>query len=160
MRGKHGVSAAARHAIETRDSELAAYQRRVAELTAEVKQLRANATERMRAHSREVKLLKAERDEGLSPMVAVVQRENAALKERLDRAQRDLRELRKKWERAFQRASRHFLDDHPELVGIERVEAAASLLVEGLEGVRINDGVRSQDTEAVTAIQRARGERR
>lgn len=86
-RGKHAVSAHARHEIASRDSEIAIYQKNVARLTAENKRLRARVDEQARHHRAEVRQLKAERDEGLSPMVAVLQREVIAAKEKAQAAE-------------------------------------------------------------------------
>lgn len=78
-RGKHGVSAAARHAVSERDKQIEAYQHNIRKLTAENADLKQKLADQQAAHVRTVQILKAERDEGLSPQVKVLQQRNAEL---------------------------------------------------------------------------------
>lgn len=93
VKGKHAVSAAARHAISERDSEIEMYRKNVARLTGENKKLRDRLDEKDRNHRAETRRLRAERDEGLSPQVAVLQREVVAAKDRAQAAEQRLAHL-------------------------------------------------------------------
>lgn len=183
-RGKHGLSAATRHAIESRDTEISTYKAAVAKLTAENKALRDRLDSQQQTSAREVRRLKAERNEGVSPMLAMVQRENASLKGRLDLAERAIKEFRKNTDRIALRLMAHFESEH----GLTRTESVEKwlnissedgvdrLMVDGKDTAalgarslgnkierlpdgfdRIEDG---PDVEGMVRIQRARGERR
>jgi predicted RNase H-like nuclease (RuvC/YqgF family) len=164
-RGKHTQSAATRRAIGERDQQIESYQHTVKRLTADNKHLRERLEELQRGHSREVRRLKAERDDGLSPTLSVVQRENRELRERADRAERDLRQRRERDERAFLRLVEHMHEAHG-LVREEAVEEAARLLVPDwgdriIASASIAKRPRSaEDVEGFVRIARARGERR
>lgn len=79
-RGKHGDAAAVRHAVQSRDAEIAIYRRAVARLTAEKKALRAQLDEQRQAARAIERELRARLNEGLSPELEVLRRRNAALK--------------------------------------------------------------------------------
>lgn len=163
MRGKHGHSAATRRAIETAETSVATYQRKVAELTAENKALKARALELDQAHRAEVRRLKAERNEGVSPMLGVVQQENARLREQLDAAERTLKEIKALWNKAIQNLRDHFITDHGMLKADSLEETFA--IIDGPDVRRTtilvddNPGL-SGNPDAAMLIQRARGERR
>lgn len=161
MKGKHTHAAATRRAFREAETEIQTYQRRVVELTAENKRLRSEADERTRAHASEVRRLRAERNEGVSPMLGVVQSENARLKDELDHAKREVRQMKERWDNCFRRVADHFREEH-RAKGIEQVEQAAGLMVASLSGTGLVDGALEKShlpDEAKAQIQRARGER-
>lgn len=74
-RGKKGIAAARRHGAEAVAATEETYQRRVAKLTAENKALKQRLTDQQSAHSREMKRIRVERDQGLSPEISVMREE-------------------------------------------------------------------------------------
>lgn len=92
-RGKYAQSAATRRALGERDSEIEMYRKNIARLTAENKKLRGRLDEKERNHRSEVRRLKAERDEGISPFVVTLQREIADAKDRAQAAEQRLAHL-------------------------------------------------------------------
>lgn len=111
-RGKHGISAAARQAVGERDQQIEAYQHNIRKLTAENGELRQKLADQQAAHSQTVRVLKAERDEGLSPQVTALQRENVRLTEKADLADRQSAELLKHLHKAKSVLITHFVYAH------------------------------------------------
>jgi len=124
VKGKHAASATTRRVIREAETSLETYQRRVAKLTAENKELRDRLAAKDKAHSQAIKRLKAERDEGLSPMIAVLQQENVKLKERGDHSKRDLVAIQSTWDRTLRRMWDHFVAQH----SMTRLEAIEELV--------------------------------
>lgn len=163
MRGKHGHSAATRRAIEAAETSVATYQRKVADLTAENKALKARTLELDQAHRAEVRRLKAERNEGVSPMLDVVQQENARLREDLDQLQRATKERNRKDRTGILRLRDHFEVVHGERP-VDAYESALKLFMTDVDDDAVFDihgeGQRVGSADRVAALQRARGERR
>lgn len=167
-RGKRAASTEARHAIEARDAEIDTYQKSVSRLAAENKDLKERMVAKDRAHSAEVRRLKAERNEGVSPMLAVVQRENASLKQQVDLLERAVKQARRDWLRVIERILAHFENDHGMSRRAESIEAATALVGDVAPShivgrIYDGDGIArhvGENPEAIAAIQRARGDRR
>lgn len=115
--------------------------------------------EKDKAHSRVTRVLKAERNEGTSPTLRAVEAECKRLREELDVAQREYRELKKTHGAFVGRLIAHYADEH----GLVREnEAAEQLMRDFLPDVRFA-GVRDdtthrgmKDVEGVRRIQQAR----
>ena len=160
-RGKHGVSAAARHAVGERDKQIEAYQHNIRKLTAENAELKQKLADQQAAHSKTVRVLKAERDEGMSPMVSALQKENVKLKERLQHSAADLSAYFGEYEKAYGRIAGHFHSAHG-LTKLNALEEAKKLL--GYKDdvlVMPTDGrpLAKTDPSGMRAVQRARGQR-
>lgn len=165
-RGKYAQSAATRHALEERDSEIEMYRKNVARLTAENKRLKERLDQQARGHRQEVRRLKAERDEGLSPMVAVLRRELAVAREDADQAQRAAIALKVRWERVIirlgQTVARWGLSTPERMEFLLELTARDELLDQVMQTVGVDDGNDrfGKTRDGIRAIQRARGERR
>jgi predicted RNase H-like nuclease (RuvC/YqgF family) len=139
MRGKHGASAQTRHKIQTAEASIESYQHAVRKLTAENKDLKQQLHDQRIAHAQETKRLKAERDEGISPALAVAQRENATLRERVNVAEMKYRHIRKLWDRVREKIQIHFEDVHGELP-VESLETFMRLIAPPGEDFVRDDG--------------------
>jgi predicted RNase H-like nuclease (RuvC/YqgF family) len=162
MRGKHGASAETRHKIRTVEASIESYQHAVRRLTAENQALKQAVKNRDIAHAREVKRLKAERDEGLSPTVAVLQAENKRAVERADKAKRALIELKKLNESNIKRLHEHFFEVHG-MSGHQALEEVVRLIPGSENALLVTGALETYGRlplEAVERIQRARGLRR
>lgn len=117
-RGKHGASADARRRIQTAEADIGTYQRKVAEQAAEIRDLKQRIRDQASAHSRELKVLRAQRDEGMGPMIAVLEKECQRAKDDADRARRDEAE----WRKRYDYMGRHLFGGLRS-IGLTRVEA-------------------------------------
>lgn len=169
-RGKYAEKAAKRQAELEAAGNLDLYKKRVAQLTEENKALRERLVEKDRAHSKEVRRLKAERNEGVSPMLGVVESENARLRDEVDRLTRKARDLQDRWNHATGRVIDHFDEIHRDECPRDRdggrsaaVSAAMRLTSrpgDGLEHVElIDDDIANAklSNEGKVALARARG---
>lgn len=102
-RGKHAAAAARRRADESTLADLATYQRRVAELTAALKDQREARTTEAEAFRREVRSLRALVESGASPEVAALNRTLARVREERDAARRDAKDTRALWGKVYKR---------------------------------------------------------
>lgn len=158
-RGKHGISAAARQAVGEREKQIEAYQHNIRKLTAENAELRQKLDDQQAAHSQTVRVLKAQRDEGLSPMLSALQSQNEDLTRRAETAERAIAGIREELIRFWQRTIAHFEFAH-KLKTLEAQDAAKDLLghqsdwVPGDYKTAVKLG-----PKAVRAIQRAHGDR-
>lgn len=162
-RGKHGQSAAVRQLVTEAETSVEVYQRQVKKLLDENKALKEKLAANQSAHSKEVRILKAERAEGVAPMVAVLQQENERLKAKTDRLDDRVRAIQTGWDNAASKVRHHFITVH----GYSGHEAAEVLLqLIGAEDLyKIAEHQHQKKLEkthpgAVVAIQRARGERK
>lgn len=160
-KGKHGISAAARQAVGERDQSIAAYQHNIRKLTAENAELKQKLADQQAAHGKTVRVLKAERDEGLSPTLTVIQRENGALKERLAKADRSLAFWADWYRKMFNRLTDHVRSVEG-LTQLEGLELTHKLMGEepGFWSPPENKHSQKLGPDAVTAIERAKGWRR
>ncbi len=85
MKGKHGISAAARQAVQTRDAEIETYRNAVVRLTAERNEGRAKLAEQRQAAAKVERELRARLAEGASPQVEAL---NLVLAEERKRSQK------------------------------------------------------------------------
>lgn len=86
-RGKHGQAAAVRHEVQSRDAEIGTYQNAVARLTAENRELKANAEKQRQSAARTERELRGRLDAAASPKID-------AMKLQLVEQSRKLREAR------------------------------------------------------------------
>lgn len=161
-RGKYAAKAAVRKEVTERDQQIDSYQHAIRNLTAENTELKQKLADQQAAHSKTVRVLKAERDEGLSPMVAVLQKENQAMKERVDRAEERVRVIQQGWDNAARKVHVHFQEVHG-YTGTEAAEVALNLI--GSEPRYLSDNPRLRDLsrtdpEGARKIERARGIRK
>lgn len=160
MRGKHGAQAAARRDANEAATTIESYQHAVKRLTAENDSLREQLAQSRREHTRDVRVLKANLAEGLSPEIAALRRTVEDLRSEVDRAKRDAQMTRGVMDRSFGRLCDHFRTAHGR-TGLEAVEDAMALgLREGEGRITIVDPPNGRwPTERDRAIQVARGER-
>jgi hypothetical protein len=96
-RGKYASKAAVKKVADERDAQAASYQHHIRRLTAENAELKQKLADQQADHAKTVRVLKAERDEGLSPQVKVLQQENERMKERVNKAEREFQYIKKIW---------------------------------------------------------------
>lgn len=161
MRGKHGVQAAARREASETATTIESYQHAVRRLTAENESLREQLDASRREHTKDVRVLKAQLAEGLSPEIAALRRTVENLRDEVDRAKRDAQMVRGVMDRSFGRMCDHFRTAHGR-TGLEAVEDVIALgLREGEGRFSIVDPPNGrQPTARDKAIQVARGERK
>lgn len=154
-RGKHGQRAENRERAQ--NDALAPYQRKVAALTAENKELRAKLRDYQRAQQAVIRRLRAERDEGIAPALTVAQQENLALRENRDillGKYTHLRRLHTGWQKKMYD---HFVATH----GLTVDEALAASLSLGQNALSLIDfdemAKRGISSEAIERVQRAKG---
>lgn len=135
-KGKYAARAANRQAELEAAGNLSMYQAKVVKLTAENKALRERLTDKDRAHSREVRRLKVERNEGVSPALAVVESQNRQLRDELTAAKQHHAEIKKRWERLIPRVIAHFKSAHG-MTGLEAEEEVVHLLNPNQEQGRV-----------------------
>ena len=160
-RGKHGASAAARKLVGERDQQIEAYQHNIRKLTAENAELKQKLADQQAAHSKTVRVLKAERDEGLSPTLTVLQEENVKLKERLQRSTVIATDYSEEYQKSYGRIVGHFHSAHG-LTKLDAIEEAKKLLgYEDDVNMMPSDGrpLAKTDPSGMRAVQRARGQR-
>ena len=158
-RGKHGASAAARKLIGERDQEIAAYQHNIRKLTAENAELKQKIIDMQSAHSQTVRTLKAERDEGLSPQLTVLQRENERMSQRVDQAERLASATRDWFKATFDRLADHLTAHSPDgLTRLEAIRLTHSILGDPMGGEWRPPEIHGKiDDEGARRIERARG---
>lgn len=96
-RGKYANRAARRREDEAVTSEIEAYKHNVRKLTEENKELRDALAKEQASHREEVRALRAQLAEGLSPEIAALERELNRQRDRADQATRTLTEVGKRW---------------------------------------------------------------
>lgn len=99
-RGKYAARAALRREDEGVRSEIGSYQHHVKRLTAENEKLRADLAATHTAHKTEIRQLRAQLDEGLSPEILALREELERQRERADHAVAEKREIQRKWHNA------------------------------------------------------------
>lgn len=165
-RGKHGASAAARKLIGERDQQIEAYQHNIRKLTAENAELRQKIAEQQAAHSNTVRILKAERDEGLSPQLSVLQKENERLQIKAAQGEHFLKTFKDWHNKLFNRIADH-VQTVERLTKLEAIHLTHQIMAdEGILGKQEEwvppDYKQAQKLgpEATLRIQRAQGVRR
>lgn len=165
-RGKNGISATARKAVSERDQSIAAYQHNIRKLTAEVAALKARLEEQQKAHSKTVQVLKVERDEGLSPTLSVLQKENERLQIKAAQGEHFLKTFRDWHNKMFNRIADH-VQTVERLTKLEAIHLTHQIMAdEGILGEQEEwippDYKQAQKLgpEATLRIQRAQGVRR
>lgn len=161
MRGKHGNAAAIRREVAEHEAEIATYRKRVARLTAEVADLKRKREHEHRAHTGEVRRLKAQVREGIGPGLLVAQREAATLRDERDALAAQLKDMRRIHDTVIRNIVGYFEsvgDTHEEavgrLVGFVEPERKGAVIVDDILLAKKIDDV------GVERIQRARGQRR
>jgi predicted RNase H-like nuclease (RuvC/YqgF family) len=159
-RGKHGISAAARQAVGEREKQIEAYQHNIRKLTAENAELKQKLADQQASHSKTVRILKVERDEGLSPQLTVIQKENERLKERLAAAEAASAHWRDWFAKIFDRLGDH-VKATQRLTQLETIEVVHAILGEAPGwSPPENKHAAKLGPEAVKALERAHGWRR
>jgi chromosome segregation ATPase len=100
MRGKYAVRASLRREDTAVRSEIGSYQHHVKRLTAENEKLRADLAAAQAGHKVEVRQLRAQLDEGLTPELLALREELEHQRERADHAVAEQREIQRKWHNA------------------------------------------------------------
>ena len=158
-RGKYAARSALRREDASVQSEISGYQHHVKRLTAESQELKdALATERA-ARKEEVRRLKAQLDEGLSPELLALRDELRRQRDRVTQADAARNSVQEKHNKLFTFSSK-LLHDLTGCTGLEASEAIVDAIFGG-EGYRIGAEVGAslpmdRVPEAV-ALQRTRG---
>lgn len=161
-RGKHAHSAAVRKVAADRDAEIARYQKRVAEQHAEIKRLREKMRHDEQVHREALRRVIAERDQGLSPTVDILERQAQTLRDERDAAIAHERDIRREWEALGGRANDLLI--RLGMLEASRMEALA-FIFRGITGIRVrSDSVpanvaNSMPPERLEQLQRIRNER-
>lgn len=161
-RGKYANRAATRRAADEVETTISSYQRQVKKLLDENRELVAKLNAQATAHRKEAQVLRAQRDEGIAPMVDVLTAENERLKGRLDTAERDARRIRQKWQTAVGNLFGHFKSAHG-LSGDDALTEVMKLLDPGTDPIIAGDAEVAHvkgDIDKLLAIRRARGQAR
>jgi len=167
-KGKYAARAAVRRDDADAQSQIAAYQHTVKRLTAELDELKVARAAGQAAASKEIRSLKAQRDEGLSPEVAALRQQLEEQRERADAAAASRRDIARTWETVFGNLQ-GLLVEGLRLTGMEALEVLIAavpaseqrdgdplLLVDPRSGVR--DGTRLS-REQILAVQASHGRR-
>lgn len=157
-RGKYAARASNTHAAADAAATTAAYQRKIAELTEQRDALTAESTAERARNARAERVLRTQRDEGLSPEVAARDRVIADLRADLAQQKKDFAAVADRHATLY----RHLRD---QLMSAGRTEAEATediLEILGYSDLTYGLGVHKGrlNSEAAEAVQRARGERR
>lgn len=166
-RGKYAARATLRREDESVRSDLDSYQHTVQRLTAENRDLRDKLAAQKQVSAQEVRRLRSERDEGLSPEVRALRGQLAQAREERDKAKRDAQETLKRWRYAFDVMVAWFKEAYG-CTGQEAVEAVLALSGASAPDVVITDheidGFKhlndEEAREKALLIQAARGLRR
>lgn len=111
-RGKYTQKAETRKAIAEAEMSAETYQHAVRRLTAENQALKAKLDDQTKAHWREVKKLKAERDEGLSPHLRVLEQESRKHRESAENERRAADQLGRMLTKVFTQLIKHAQSEH------------------------------------------------
>lgn len=168
MRGKHGQSAAVRHDFQAIETDLATYQRRVAKLTAENRELREKLATEEQRHRKAERVLLARLNQAAAPKIEALEILVAARTRERDAVSRELDDLSEKWNRAFKRLGEHFRHAHG-LDGVEVGEAIIPIMfhddLDSTDRALVRDRnlerhlPASANADAIRTLQVARGER-
>lgn len=161
MKGKDAAQAARRRLAEA--------QVRISELEATLSAERKASREREDAltadlrstHSKTVQALKAQRDEGLSPMLSLLQQKNEELTAAREAAEAGFGAMRDKYLHLVRKVAGHFESSHG-LTALEANDETARFFGDIEEVWQPGDfkQARKVSTHAARAIERARGARR
>lgn len=161
-RGKYGASAAVRREASEQAAEVAAYQQKVVKLTARAKKAEEDLAAFRRASSKQIKDLRAQIREGVSPATVVAQREAATRREERDSARQELKDLKRTHER-FMVKFIQYVQESTGATGLEAMETVMRLGAssgQDLSQTVMNDLGLDLTADAIFAIQRAQGRRR
>lgn len=156
-RGKYAARAARRREDADVRSEIASYQDTVRRLTADNDALRQALGKAKAAHRDEVRALRTQRDEGLSPHVAAMEDEMNRLRDKADRAVADKQRTVKTHEKlVFDFIT--ILSSH---LGITRAKAMDLLVSEGageraIVGFNVRHSIKDLDRRHMARIEQAR----
>jgi len=106
MKGKYAARAALRREDESVQAEIAAYQHNVKRLTEDNKKLTEALAAERAARKEEVRRLKVQLDEGLSPEVLALRGELERQREKADSAAADARDSRRRYGEIFHFAAK------------------------------------------------------
>jgi hypothetical protein len=160
-RGKYAARATLRREDAGVRSDLASYQHHVKRLTAENASLRAELEQARRGHAAEARVLRAQRDEGLSPEVEALRQRLREESDRADRAVAHERDLLERWHRCFDRVIA--LGQSLGLTPVEAVELAVWTVAEDVNEARVidweNAGRYGMSPDRMRAIYASQGKR-
>lgn len=164
-RGKYKERGAYKRAAAEAEADLGTYQHRVKKLTEENRALKEKLQQAEQRRQQETRTLKAQRDEGLAPKVQVLQDQARGLRERAERAEREHKEISRRWDNAIWRLADHFTVAPHSLPRHQAMETALGIIGVWEEGNARgwrNDetGPSAKSDEATERIERARGHRR
>lgn len=127
MRGKHATAAAIRRDAEAVEATVETYKRHNARLVNENRDLKSRMDQAARIHAAEVRALKAQMNEGLSPEVAALRRTVDRLREERDAARRDAAKTREVQGRAYTNMHRYVMRTQ-HMTGLEATELMLSMV--------------------------------
>lgn len=162
MRGKYADRAERNRAAESVLGEVELLRRKNVVLVADNASLKAHVKELKQTHAKETRVLRAQRDEGLSPQLHALQHRLTEQQEKTRAAEAAWKELRAKWDRTVGR----MLDYVERLEGTTRRQAVEKIMqfsndeFEHDHTIVSGAEARVRTTEGVRAVQRARGIRR
>lgn len=168
-KGKYGNRAASRRESQEVQSEIATYQRNVKRLTADNVELRKSLAKERTSHVDDVKNLKAQLAEGLTPELIVLRKKVEEQSERASTAERRYSDLSRKWQIATNRLV-HALTSTFGITGAEAVEFGVNTIFreeeDGEKAIVVatnstdHKGAARLGAEGIARIAAARGERR
>lgn len=143
MKGKHGQAAAVRHEVQSRDSEIATYQRAVARLTAENKALRASARDSAQSNQQSIRELRARLDVAAAPKVEALEIALGAARASAERTGREMVAMKRRYGRSMV----HYMLALKEL-GITEPQTREALALIDAAAVALNYPSLAEDEEA------------
>jgi len=111
-RGKHGIAAETRRKIESVETSIEVYQRKLRDLIAENRELRARLDAKDERHAREIRALRVQVDEGVSPALRVAQEEARQQRDRAQAAEQRLAHTMRRRSGEFNALMTHFYREH------------------------------------------------
>lgn len=111
-RGKHGQAAHVKREAAEQAAEVGTYQRKVAELTRQVKDAQTELHEVHERYKREMAGLRAQVREAIGPAVSVAQNEAKKMRAERDAAHAQIVVMQKRWEKMLYSVERHGREEH------------------------------------------------
>lgn len=127
MKGKYAARSALRREDSGVRSEIEGYQHHVKRLTAENERLKAARAAERAEWQQDVRRLKAQLDEGLSPELLALRQELEHQREKANQAVAAYRDIRKKWGNAFTGMQNIYLASHPDATRTDSLDVLMQL---------------------------------
>jgi len=109
-RGKKAAGAANRRADAEIQNEIGSYQHAVSRLTTENKELKEKLARGRDSHLHDVKVLKAQLNEGLSPELLALRRQIDTANDRAAKAKAEYKYISERWDRLIRRMNRMLVE--------------------------------------------------